>query len=41
VKGKDLVMLVEAVTFAAGLLMVSVSAYMMASEAIRKAKQSL
>ena len=33
-------MLIEGITFAVGLLMVAVSAYFMAVEAIRKAKRS-
>jgi hypothetical protein len=34
------VVLIEGVAFAVGLLMVGVSAYFMATEAIRKAKQT-
>jgi hypothetical protein len=37
---KKIVMLVEGVAFAVGVLMVAVSAYFMAIEAMRKAKRS-
>jgi hypothetical protein len=39
VKGK-IVMLIEGIAFAVGLLMVAASAYFMAAETIRKAKRS-
>jgi len=39
VKGKTVV-LIEGIAFAVGLLMIAVSAYFMAVEAVRKAKRS-